>query len=101
MYAPRIGVVFTRDPRDVSDPHNARTSRALGGPYMFKRNFPAIAAFVLGSMLTAGVAVADKQPKMHEALNSLQAAREALEKADADKGGHRAKALDLVKQAID
>ena len=68
---------------------------------MLKRNFPTVAAFVLGSMLTAGVAVADKQPKMHEALDALQTAKAALEKADADKGGHRAKAIDLVKQAID
>ena len=65
------------------------------------KRFPVIAAFVLGSLLTAGVSFADKQPKMHEALDALQAAKVALDNANADKGGHRAKAIDLTKQAID
>jgi hypothetical protein len=44
---------------------------------------------------------ADVQPKMKTALAHLKKAQLQLEKASADKGGHRAKALDLVKQAID
>jgi hypothetical protein len=41
------------------------------------------------------------QPKMRAALGYLQSAKKNLEKASADKGGHRVKALDLVDQAID
>lgn len=65
------------------------------------KKFPVIGAFVLGSLLTGTVALAEKQGHMREAMASLRQAKEALEKADTDKGGHRAKALDLVKQAID
>ena len=65
------------------------------------KQFPVVAAFVLGSLLTGTLALADKQPHMREAMASLRQAKDALEKADTDKGGHRAKALDLVKQAID
>ncbi len=45
--------------------------------------------------------VAEPQPHMKAALESLQKAKEQLEKATADKGGHRAKALELVKSAIE
>jgi hypothetical protein len=41
------------------------------------------------------------QPHMQAALGALTSARNNLDKAEADKGGHRAKAIDLVKQAID
>lgn len=40
------------------------------------------------------------QPHMQNALNSLESARDNLNRATADKGGHRAKALDYVKDAI-
>lgn len=40
------------------------------------------------------------QPNMEAALASLQQARASLEKAVADKGGHRAKAMKLVDDAI-
>jgi len=46
-------------------------------------------------------AAAPDQPHMQAALDSLRNAQTNLEKATADKGGHRAKAMDLVKQAID
>ncbi|MBL9045286.1 MAG: hypothetical protein JNM83_27000 [Myxococcales bacterium] len=46
---------------------------------------------------TAG---AEPQPHMKSALNSLEGALGQLEKATADKGGHRVKAIDHVKQAI-
>jgi hypothetical protein len=39
------------------------------------------------------------QGHMQATLASLQQAQENLSKADHDKGGHRAKALDLIKQA--
>jgi len=44
---------------------------------------------------------APDQPHMQAALDALRSAQTNLEKATADKGGHRAKAMDLVKQAID
>ena len=43
---------------------------------------------------------APEQPHMQAALDALESARTNLDKADADKGGHRAKAIDLVKDAI-
>jgi hypothetical protein len=46
-------------------------------------------------------AIAEKQPHMKTALGHLKKARVQLEKATADKGGHRVKALDLVDQAIE
>ncbi len=49
----------------------------------------------------AGKAYAEKQGHMHAALGSLNAALGQLEKATEDKGGHRVKAIALVKQAID
>ena len=43
---------------------------------------------------------APDQPHMQAALSALQNARDSLNRADADKGGHRAKALGLVNDAI-
>ena len=43
--------------------------------------------------------VAD-QPHMQAALDSLRVAKRELEMADADKGGHRARAIGLVNDAI-
>jgi len=40
------------------------------------------------------------QPHMQNALNSLQAASGELQAAATDKGGHRARALNLVNEAI-
>ena len=37
---------------------------------------------------------------MQAALTALESAKNNLERARADKGGHRTKALDLVKDAI-
>jgi hypothetical protein len=41
-----------------------------------------------------------KQPNMQSALASLTSARTALQKASANKGGHRVKAIELINQAI-
>lgn len=41
------------------------------------------------------------QPHMQAALDALKSARHNLDNAEADKGGHRAKAIDLIKDAID
>jgi len=40
------------------------------------------------------------QPHMQNALTALENAKDSLEKATTDKGGHRVKALDYVKDAI-
>ena len=40
------------------------------------------------------------QPHMKNALDSLERAKDDLNRATADKGGHRAKAIDYVKDAI-
>lgn len=61
----------------------------------------AILAGSLVFVVATGVAVADPQPHMKEALGTLRIAKDQLEKATADKGGHRVKALALVKDAID
>jgi hypothetical protein len=53
---------------------------------------------MVGSFLT-GRATAD-QPHMHAALDALKVAQRELAEANADKGGHRAKAEEHVKSAI-
>ena len=54
------------------------------------------------SALTADAlfAGAADQPHMTAALAALESAKNNLERASGDKGGHRARALDLVKDAI-
>ena len=46
------------------------------------------------------IAGAPDQPHMTAALAALESAKNNLERATSDKGGHRAKALDFVKDAI-
>ena len=50
--------------------------------------------------LAAGLAKAENQPHMRAALEHLRAAKQSLEKADPDKGGHRVKAIEMVNAAI-
>ncbi|HEY2325621.1 MAG TPA: hypothetical protein VGJ82_22380 [Thermoanaerobaculia bacterium] len=54
---------------------------------------------VLATGFVAGRATA-AQPHMNAALEHLRLARTSLEKAEADKGGHRAAAIDLTDRAI-
>lgn len=66
-----------------------------------RKNLAAI-AYLLGG---AGFAAAQNQvdggqPEMHGALEHLRQAKENLDKAKHDKGGHRERALQLVDQAI-
>ena len=42
---------------------------------------------------------AEPQPKMHEALEHLKAAKAVLAHAEHDKGGHRARAIGLIEDA--
>lgn len=55
---------------------------------------------VAGATLLSAAAQAESQPRMRAALESLRNARSQLLAATADKGGHRARALNLVDQAI-
>ena len=64
--------------------------------FTLQRVLPAIG---LGG-LAAGLAKAANQPNMHAALGHLRAAKQSLEKAEPDKGGHRVKAIELVDSAI-
>ena len=57
------------------------------------------AAVLLLGAVTIAQAVPD-QPFMQSALADLQTAKRELQRATANKGGHRAKALSLVNQAI-
>ena len=47
-----------------------------------------------------GCATGSGQPHMTAALDELRAARQELEAATADKGGHRERAIGLIDQAI-
>ncbi|MBL8675699.1 MAG: hypothetical protein JNL07_12480 [Rhodospirillales bacterium] len=58
-------------------------------------------AGALAVYLPTREADAENQPHMRSALSSLQTARSQLQQASADKGGHRAQAINLVNSAID
>ncbi len=62
-----------------------------------------IVAFLLCAVLISGFVIgraSADQPHMQAALEHLRLAKGELEKAEADKGGHRVKALALVNDAI-
>lgn len=56
------------------------------------------AALLVGFL--GGTAFAERQPHMQAALRALRNARQQLDTAEPDKGGHRAKAIQLVNDAI-
>jgi hypothetical protein len=67
-----------------------------------------VSTIVLAMMFTVSVgrdavrsAGAEKQPHMRAALQALENAAAQLQKATPDKGGHRARAMQLTDQAID
>jgi len=60
----------------------------------------ALLAFAVGREALVSSASADVQPKMQQALGSLQSAAASLSDGTHDKGGHRAAALKLTRQAI-
>ena len=55
-------------------------------------------ALALSNVVTVG---AYPKPKMQDALTYLQSVEQTLQQASPDKGGHRVKAIDLTKQAIE
>jgi len=60
-------------------------------------------SFVLAGLFVASLGMnagADRQPLMQDALASLKSAANSLKNATHDKGGHRAKALELTNAAI-
>ena len=56
-----------------------------------------VAALLVGG--TIGICAAD-EPHMRAALEHLREAREQLEKATPNKGGHREKAIELIDRAM-
>lgn len=58
-------------------------------------------AAVVGSGFVNNATAEEKQPHMKAALKLLQEGDAQLEKATADKGGHRVKAREHLKNAID
>lgn len=52
------------------------------------------------AMSTPATARLDPQPHMRAALTALESAKNHLEAANPDKGGHRVKALELVQNAM-
>ena len=69
---------------------------------MFARMTKTIAACVVALSLSLSTAAfAEPQPHMKAALASLKQAKEQLEKATPDKGGHRVKALEALDKAIE
>ena len=64
--------------------------------FTLRQILPAIGLAGLG----AGLAKAGGQPHMQAALNHLRTAKQALETADPDKGGHRVKAIEFTNSAI-
>jgi hypothetical protein len=60
---------------------------------------PSVACLVAGAVAGATIAFA-AQPHMTNALGSLEAARAELVRAEANKGGHRERAIGFLDQAI-
>lgn len=54
-----------------------------------------------GVFATVRPASAEPQPRMQASLQLLEAAKQHLEAASDDKGGHRVKAIQSVKEAIE
>jgi hypothetical protein len=65
------------------------------------RNSVTIILLSLAFVLSASASIGFDQPYMQKAKDNLQDARSFLNNATADKGGHRANAINLVNSAID
>jgi hypothetical protein len=55
---------------------------------------------VAAALVASSASCFADQPNMQAALAALQQARDSLQNATADKGGHRARAIKTVNQAI-
>jgi hypothetical protein len=69
-----------------------------------RRGFAAVAATGLAAIGLLGATAKSAnayQGNMERALSSLSEALSALRESTANKGGHRARAMDLVRQAMD
>jgi len=62
--------------------------------------FPLLVIIVLVGGYVAGCASGSGQPHMVAARDELRAARGELEAAEANKGGHRERAISLIDDAI-
>ena len=71
-------------------------------PRLTRRELLAAAPAAAGvaAVLVGAAAVRADQPAMQGALDALKSAEKQLQIAEADKGGHRAKALIYVRDAI-
>jgi hypothetical protein len=92
-------VLITRTPQKATGDF-VMTSRSAGFVKLSTVATVAALAGALATYLPVREAGAENQPHMRAALQSLQNARAQLNQARADKGGHRANAINLVNQAI-
>jgi hypothetical protein len=60
-----------------------------------------VALFASGLVVGGALSARADQPHMQRALDQLRGALGELQEASHDKGGHRAQAMQLVKQAIE
>jgi len=60
-----------------------------------------IAGFAAAAILATVMIIQAAQPHMHESLTLMKSAMAELKAATPDKGGHRAKAMGLLKEAMD
>jgi len=75
-------------------------NQRLIGTMNLTRSLPSLLSLVAVATVFCTPVVKADQPKMHEALADLEAARTKLEHAEHDKGGHRERALEAVNNAI-
>jgi hypothetical protein len=60
-----------------------------------------IVGFAAAAISATVMIIQAAQPHMHESLTLMKSAMSELKAATPDKGGHRAKAMNLLKQAMD
>jgi hypothetical protein len=85
------------DPSDPSDTCNIHNDHSE------EERMKRLVSWTLPLVFLAAMAMpafADDQPKMKEALESLEHAKQQLQQAEHDKGGHRAEAIKHIDQAI-
>src|SRR5262249_53307268 len=84
-----------------SRPRGVRAPTFKGDSYMSRLGLraTAVACLIVGALAGASAVIA-AQPHMSNALGSLRAARAELVRAEANKGGHRERAIAQVDAAI-